>query len=60
MTTNRRILLAGRPDGLVTDDCLERHDEDLGELADGQARARVLMLSVDPTNRIWMSSVDPR
>ncbi len=58
MTTNRRILLAARPDGLVTDDCLRWHDESLGDLAHGEARARVLMLSVDPTNRIWMREED--
>ena len=58
MTTNRRILLVQRPDGLVTDDCLQWDDEALPGLVDGQARARVLALSVDPTNRIWMREED--
>lgn len=58
MTTNRRILLAARPDGLVTDDCLERVEEPLAELSDGDVRARVLSLSVDPTNRVWMREED--
>lgn len=58
MTDNRRILLAARPHGLVTEDCLDRVEEPVPEPADGEVLLRVLALSVDPTNRIWMREED--
>src|SRR3954464_7219502 len=58
MTVNRRILLAARPHGLVTEDCLDRVEEAGREPADGEVLLRVLALSVDPTNRIWMREED--
>ncbi len=58
MTLNRRILLAARPRGLVTEDCLRRVTEPVPEPADGQVLLRVLALSVDPTNRVWMREED--
>jgi len=58
MTVNRRILLAARPSGLVTEDCLRRVEEPVPEPADGEVLLRVLALSVDPTNRVWMREAD--
>jgi NADPH-dependent curcumin reductase CurA len=58
MTVNRRILLAARPHGLVTEECLDRVEEAVPEPADGEVLLRVLALSVDPTNRIWMREED--
>jgi NADPH-dependent curcumin reductase CurA len=58
MTVNRRILLAARPHGLVTEDCLERVEAEAPEPADGEVLLRVLALSVDPTNRVWMREED--
>jgi NADPH-dependent curcumin reductase CurA len=58
MPTNRRILLARRPDGLVTDADFELVEEPVSALADGEALVRVLALSVDPTNRVWMREED--
>ncbi len=58
MTTNRRILLAARPQGLVTEDCLERVEEPVPVPGDGEVLLRVLSLSVDPTNRVWMREAD--
>jgi NADPH-dependent curcumin reductase CurA len=58
MTLNRRILLAARPHGLVTEDCLERVEAEAPEPADGEVLLRVLALSVDPTNRVWMREED--
>ncbi len=57
-TTNRRILLAARPHGIVTEECLERVEEPIPTPADGQVLLRVVSLSVDPTNRIWMREED--
>jgi NADPH-dependent curcumin reductase CurA len=58
MAVNRRILLAARPHGLVTEDCLDRVEEPVPDPADGEVLLRVLALSVDPTNRIWMREED--
>ncbi len=58
MTTNRRILLTARPEGLVTEDCLERVEEPLPTVGEGEVLVRVLCLSVDPTNRVWMREED--
>ena len=58
MAVNRRIKLAARPDGLVTEDCLQRVEEPVPEVGDGEVLVRVLALSVDPTNRVWMREQD--
>jgi NADPH-dependent curcumin reductase CurA len=58
MTVNRRILLAARPHGLVTEDCLSRVEEPVPVPADGEVLLRVRALSVDPTNRVWMREED--
>ncbi len=57
-TMNRRILLASRPLGIVTEECLRRVEEPIPTPADGEVLLRVLSLSVDPTNRIWMREED--
>lgn len=58
MTLNRRILLAARPHGLVTEDCLTRVEEPIPTPAAGEVLLRVLAWSVDPTNRVWMREED--
>ena len=59
MTVNRRILLAARPDGLVTEDCLQRVEEPVPAIGDGRGRSSgCCSLSVDPTNRVWMREED--
>src|SRR3954465_15519278 len=58
MSVNRRILLAPRAQGLVTEDCLQRVEEPVPEPAEGEVLLRVLALSVDPTNRVWMREED--
>ncbi len=55
--TNRALRLRRRPDGDLADGDLELVTEDVPELADGQALVRNLYLSLDPTNRIWMSDI---
>jgi NADPH-dependent curcumin reductase CurA len=57
MTENRAFRLRRRPQGRVTSDDLELVREPLPELRDGQALVRTDVLSVDPTNRIWMSEL---
>ena len=58
MASNRRILLAARPEGLVSEDCLDRVEEPVPVPGDGDVLLRVLSLSVDPTNRVWMREED--
>jgi NADPH-dependent curcumin reductase CurA len=54
--TYRRILLASRPEGLVTEGNLEVDDSaTVPEPADGEALVRVRYLSIDPTIRTWMN-----
>jgi NADPH-dependent curcumin reductase CurA len=57
MAMNRVYRLRSRPQGDLRPGDLELVSEPLGELADGQALVRVLLLSLDPTNRIWMSDM---
>jgi len=54
---NRQLRLKTRPEGLVGQDNFDLIEQPLPELADGQALVRVLYLSMDPTNRVWMSDV---
>lgn len=56
--TNRQWVLRQRPAGAITPDCLELKSGPVPEIADGQLLVRNLYLSLDPTNRIWMSDRD--
>lgn len=50
--------LARRPVGDIADGDLIYRQEPVPELADGQFLLRVNYLSLDPTNRIWMSDME--
>ena len=54
MPKNAQWLLAARPQGIVSPSNFEWRETEVPELAEGQARVRVVYLSLDPTNRIWM------
>lgn len=54
---NRAYRLRRRPDGELAEGDLELVTEQIPELADGQALVRTELLSLDPTNRIWMSDI---
>ncbi len=58
MTVNRTWILKQRPVGDVAPGDLELVESPLAPLNDGEARARTIYLSLDPTNRIWMSDMD--
>ncbi len=58
MTENRSWILRSRPVGDVKESDLELVTTALEPLQDGQVRARTIYLSLDPTNRIWMSDMD--
>ncbi|MEK6805472.1 MAG: NADP-dependent oxidoreductase [Pseudomonadota bacterium] len=53
-TLNRRILLRQRPSGDYDPKILERVVDPIPVPGPGQALVRNQMLSLDPTNRIWM------
>lgn len=55
---NRQWLLARRPDGQVSDADLRFVSGPVPYCGDGEALVRNFMLSLDPTNRIWMSEID--
>jgi NADPH-dependent curcumin reductase CurA len=55
--TNRRYVLRRRPSGEVTAEDLEWSEAPGPEISEGQALIRTHYLSVDPTNRVWMSDM---
>ena len=54
---NRAFRLRQRPVGEVRPADLELVEEPLPPLADGEMLVRTLYLSLDPTNRLWMSDM---
>ena len=58
MTTLKRWVLRRRPAGEIQPGDLELVEEPIRDLADGEVQVRTLYLSLDPTNRIWMSDQD--
>ncbi|TXI78790.1 MAG: NADP-dependent oxidoreductase [Cupriavidus sp.] len=55
---NRRFILRERPSGDFDPKVLQRVVEPAPKLGVNEALVRVLYLSLDPTNRIWMSEAD--
>lgn len=55
--TNRLFRLQRRPQGQVTEQDLEWVEEPIPDIGEGQALIRTLYLSLDPTNRVWMSQL---
>ena len=58
MTASRNVWrLKSRPVGTIADTDLVYATEPLPDLEDGQFQLEILYLSLDPTNRIWMSDI---
>ena len=55
--TNRQLLLKTRPEGLVQRDNFDLVEQAVPELKDGEVLVKVLYLSMDPTQRVWMRDV---
>jgi NADPH-dependent curcumin reductase CurA len=55
---NRQWILARRPVGDIAAGDLELRETPIPEPAEGEFLARTIYLSLDPTNRIWMSDRD--
>ena len=58
MSRMKRWVLARRPHGEIQPGDLELVEEPIRELGDGEVLIRTVYLSLDPTNRIWMSDQD--
>ncbi|MFH1518863.1 MAG: NADP-dependent oxidoreductase, partial [Pseudomonadota bacterium] len=55
---NKTWVLRARPVGDIKESDLELVEAPLAPLQEGEVRARTIYLSLDPTNRIWMSDRD--
>jgi NADPH-dependent curcumin reductase CurA len=51
---NRQLRLARRPVGMVDDATFEAVDAPIPGVGDGEALVRIVYLSIDPTNRVWI------
>ncbi|MCA8167068.1 NADP-dependent oxidoreductase [Burkholderia gladioli] len=56
-TLNRQLRLKARPEGRVGAEHFSLVEAPLPELGEGEVLVRVLYLSMDPTNRVWMSDI---
>lgn len=54
-TINRKFYLASRPIEQIEESNFEYREEAVSDPQDGQILVRIIYLSLDPTNRIWMS-----
>jgi NADPH-dependent curcumin reductase CurA len=55
--TNRQYILKTRPEGLPDRSQFELRESPVREPGDGEVLVRIRYLSIDPTNRIWMSEI---
>jgi NADPH-dependent curcumin reductase CurA len=58
MPTNRRIVLQQRPVGPIDQNTFRLEEEELAPLEEGEARAKVLYVSLDPAMRGWLNEGD--
>jgi NADPH-dependent curcumin reductase len=56
--TNRRWVLAKRPKGELDPDVLQLIESPVPDVPEGAFLVRNLYLSLDPTNRVWMSEAE--
>jgi NADPH-dependent curcumin reductase CurA len=54
---NRQLCLKHRPEGAVEREDFDLVEHPLRELQPGEALVRVLYISMDPTNRVWMRDI---
>jgi NADPH-dependent curcumin reductase CurA len=55
---NQRWLLTARPQGHPRESDFTWNEDPIEEVRDGQILVRIIHLSIDPTNRIWMNEAD--
>ncbi|MDE2156161.1 MAG: NADP-dependent oxidoreductase [Xanthomonadaceae bacterium] len=54
---NRQLRLKTRPEGPVQRDNFDLVEQPVPELNEGEVLVRVLYISMDPTNRVWMRDI---
>ncbi len=54
---NRQLRLRTRPEGLVRREDFDLVEQPVPALKDGEVLVRVLYISMDPTNRVWMRDI---
>jgi NADPH-dependent curcumin reductase CurA len=54
---NRQLLLKARPEGAVRREDFDLVERPIPELQEGEVLIRVLYISMDPTNRVWMRDI---
>ncbi len=54
---NHRFILSSRPEGRITSETFELVEEPVPDIQDGEALVRNEWISLDPTNRMWISDV---
>ena len=57
MTKNKKWILKKRPKGLVEETNFKLIEEELSELQNGEILIQTEYLSVDPTQRMWLTDV---
>ena len=55
---NRQLRLASRPVGDIKESDFEYREEPIPSPKEGEVLVRTIYLSLDPTNRIWMSDME--
>lgn len=55
LMANRRFLLRERPTGRIGPDTFELSEQPVPDITDGEALVRVDWISLDPTNRMWIT-----
>ncbi len=55
---NRQFRLASRPVGDIKESDFEYREEPIPSPKEGEVLVRTIYLSLDPTNRIWMSDME--
>jgi NADPH-dependent curcumin reductase CurA len=55
---NRQLRLASRPVGDIKESDFEYREEPIPSPKEGEVLVRTIYLSLDPTNRLWMSDME--
>jgi NADPH-dependent curcumin reductase CurA len=58
MPTNRRVLLAARPQGLPTEETFQVEEQEVADPGDGEFVVKLSHISLDPAMRGWMNDVE--
>jgi NADPH-dependent curcumin reductase CurA len=60
MPGNRQVVVRALPEGALTEGHFELREADRPAIADGEARIRTILMSIDAANRAWMQGATYR